>query len=83
MNGRRIYPNAEGYLNFEPGDYGQDKAGGWWCMTPQTIAGRFAGSLIDHTIVEHEDGTITVTPSILDPRPGGYHGYLTNGVWNS
>lgn len=30
-------------------------------------------------IVEHDDETITVTPSIMDPS--GWHGYLTNGVW--
>lgn len=30
-------------------------------------------------IVEHEDGTITVTPSIMDP--GGWHGFLERGVW--
>lgn len=31
------------------------------------------------TITEHDDGTISVTPSIMDP--GGWHGYLTRGVW--
>jgi hypothetical protein len=37
----------------------------------------------DHTVTEHEDGTITVSPSILDERPGcgTYHGWLERGVW--
>jgi hypothetical protein len=32
-------------------------------------------------ITEHEDGSISVLPSIMDPT--GWHGYLTNGVWRS
>jgi hypothetical protein len=36
-----------------------------------------------HTIVEHEDGTITVSPSILVTGSHGkqWHGYLERGVW--
>jgi hypothetical protein len=33
-------------------------------------------------MVEHEDGTITITPSIHDTSEGGYHGFLTNGCWS-
>lgn len=37
------------------------------------------------TVVEHDDGTLTVDPSILVTRPGddGYrcHSYLRAGVW--
>lgn len=43
------------------------------------------GNLAAHDVTEHEDGTITVSPSILvsNPQQGElYHGYLTNGVWN-
>jgi hypothetical protein len=39
-----------------------------------------------HTITEHEDGTITVSPSILRyPLAGdtGWHGYLERGVWRT
>lgn len=37
-------------------------------------------------LTEHEDGTITVSPSIwLKPTPGvdehGWHGFLERGVW--
>lgn len=42
------------------------------------------GRLTNHEVTEHEDGTITVRPSILlgpaAPRKKR-HGYLTRGVW--
>lgn len=36
-----------------------------------------------HDVTEHEDGTITVSPSILITRREGetWHGYLEHGVW--
>lgn len=37
------------------------------------------GTIRSHTVTEHEDGTITVAPSIV--APGGYHGWLEHGVW--
>jgi hypothetical protein len=34
------------------------------------------------SIIEHEDGTISVTPSILVTNHlGSWHGYLTQGIW--
>lgn len=42
------------------------------------------GNLARHSITEHENGTITVTPSILVTaahRGVQKHGYLTNGEW--
>lgn len=36
------------------------------------------GSCRTHTLAEHDDGTITVSPSILGD---GYHGWLERGVW--
>jgi Family of unknown function (DUF6527) len=36
-----------------------------------------------HTVEEHEDGTITVTPSIWFNQPHGWHGWLTRGIWRS
>lgn len=39
------------------------------------------GCITTHTVTEHEDGTVTVSPSILDPAPGGWHGWLERGVW--
>lgn len=52
----------------------------WHCVTPNG----HAGNLGAHDVVEHEDGTITVTPSILvsNPQQGElYHGWLTAGEW--
>lgn len=69
----------------EPGEYGKhyilDK---WVCRAPQSD-GFYAGmgSLGLHEVIEHEDGTITVSPSILITGHHGkqWHGYLERGVW--
>jgi hypothetical protein len=44
------------------------------------------GSLRNHQVTEHEDGTITVSESILimgwdDAGEVKWHGYLERGVW--
>jgi len=80
MQGRRIFPDDGGQFDhLAPGDYFKHPTmpGVWVIRDP---AGHL-GSLQTHTVVEHEDGTITVSPSILDPKPGGWHGYLERGVW--
>lgn len=80
MIGRRV-PWPEGLL--KPGEYAKHESGVWYCMTPN---GHY-GNLAAHEVVEHEDGTITVSPSILvsgvrDVRDVElWHGYLRNGVW--
>lgn len=58
----------------------------WHCCTPNG----HAGNLRNHEIVEHEDGSITVRPSIrisLDKSDGTvvelWHGYLELGIWRS
>lgn len=67
----------------EPGEYGKHHVdGNWYCQAPGE--GDFFGNLSKHTVVEHEDGTITVSPSILISRPHtgeSWHGYLERGVW--
>jgi len=78
VQGKRIYPDEEGKMRFDEGDYGQDSDGIWWVRAPGT---RIAGPLLDHDIQEHEDGTISVSPSIwVQPDPG-FHGYLKGGAW--
>ena len=82
MTGRRVYPNAEGHLVMAEGDYGLDPHAGWMVRPP----GCHAGSISKHTVVEHEDGTITVSPSILHYGIDGkqaWHGYLERGVWRT
>lgn len=64
-----------------PGSYGfcttSGRTGGWWIVDP---AGSF-GRLANHDVVEHDDGTITVQPSIY--RADGYHGWLRRGIWHA
>lgn len=71
--GTRIYPDEDGHMYFAEGDYGRHPNGTWYARPP----GSHAGNLSSHEVVEHEDGTITVSPSILM----AWHGYLERGVW--
>lgn len=77
MNGRRVYPDKDGDLWLKEGDYGQDK-NGVWLARPH---GCNTGNLSRHEVTEHDDYTITVTPSILITGEKSWHGYLTRGVW--
>lgn len=83
MNGRRR--DVEPHL-MEPGDYGRTEYG-WYARTPAATEGGegFGGNLNSHEVTEHEDGTITVSPSILvyDGKVEAWHGYLERGVWRS
>ena len=93
MQGIRVYPNDKGWLDqqamSQPGAYGRATAPevantriGWWeVTTPDGHVGSLDPSI--HTVVEHEDGTITVTPSIDMSRrhAGAYHGFLRKGEW--
>lgn len=76
--GRRVFLDAEGHLWLHDGEYGQDSFGQWSARTPNGLTGNLSG----HTVTEHGDGTITVSPSIL--VSGGdktWHGFLEQGVW--
>lgn len=61
------------------------KLNGVWYINlpdPHATGNAFLGNLGNHTIEEHEDGTISVTPSILiTGHNGKRHGYLTCGAW--
>ncbi len=76
----RAYPDAEGILILNHGEYGQSESGIWYVRPP---GGYHMGSLEAHTVTEHDDGTITVSPSILldDWEFGKWHGYLIKGEW--
>ena len=55
----------------------------WWIYLP----GCGRGNLRNHKIEEHEDGTITVSPSIRmtghkDGKPMERHGFLVRGRWH-
>lgn len=60
---------------FAPGDYCRDPWGTWWIRPPDGNL----GSLRDHRVTEHDDGTISVHPSIV--QEGVWHGYIERGVW--
>lgn len=72
MVGRRL-PD-ETHAGWRPGDYG--RIDGVWHVRPPKGD---VGVLEAHTVMEHEDGTITVSPSIL--LEGVWHGFLERGVW--
>lgn len=67
----------------EIGQYGRDVNGSWFGMTPNGLL----SGLARHEVIENEDGTITVSPSILttgireDGSKNQWHGYLRNGEW--
>lgn len=54
----------------------------WYIHFPDRGAGDLMGNLANHTVTENEDGTITVTPSILTwNKVERRHGFLTKGIW--
>lgn len=83
MIGRRVkFSKGWPSMVTKPGDYckvprGIDPRGDgiWYAMAPNGNI----GALIGHEIIEHEDRTITVSPSIVMPL--GWHGFLEHGVW--
>lgn len=100
MQGRRItWQEADNLANVQPGDYWYDprEPGAQWyaaCPNARDDDGMIAclAALCKHTVTEHEDGTITVSPSILVGRnyPNSppewaakhtWHGWLEHGIW--
>ncbi len=91
--GTRVFSNAEGWLKgeelYKPASYGRatnplviGRSAGWWTVTaPNGDACSLDPAV--HQVVEHDDGTITVSPSIDMSRikPSGWHGFLVNGVF--
>ena len=100
MVGRRIEVAAtdSGYSleGVEPGDYWKF-AGEWYGACPDAKhPDEFSHRIVlagfgRHEVTEHDDGTITVSPSILVSAPWGksqavfefYHGFLERGIWRS
>jgi hypothetical protein len=85
---RKYVSNLDGILSLGPGDYCLNpRDGNWYVRAPVNEHQHFLGNLARHKVVEHEDGTITVSPSILitahDDRGNEikWHGYLERGVW--
>lgn len=62
--------------------YFEKRSGNWNMFHPDTGL----GDLGNHNVTEHDDGTITVSPSIMitfKTKEGekSCHGYLEKGVW--
>ncbi|HUY03303.1 MAG TPA: hypothetical protein VMV33_08455 [Rhodocyclaceae bacterium] len=82
MEGKRVELISQpgGFQLLESGEYGKWTDGTWFACTPNG----HGANLGNHNVAEHDDGTVTVTPSILvggsDTGPL-WHGYLTRGVW--
>jgi hypothetical protein len=105
MQGRRLPDSVDGVLpQLEPGDYIQITGGAWYDERrrqfpdkPIWICSSPNGSVCSlnalHNFALHEDGTLTVAPSILISRlyhENGeaksqelWHGYLERGVWRT
>ncbi len=92
MQGKRhdADPNnpTQAYPRLRSGEYGKDADGLWYCVPPGKDPFGWLGTLGDgqgnkgHKVTEHEDGTITASPSILiTTHEGTWHGYLEKGVW--
>lgn len=102
MTGRRLPDTLFGDLpeGIQPGDYWKITNYDLGDHFPTNLTGQVwqfyspdgngIGTLVSHTVREHEDGTISVTPgdgssnSIL--HQGGdqgktWHGFVYNGVW--
>jgi hypothetical protein len=71
MQGRRVGDGEmRGSACFESGAYGRVLSDGEWIWYARTPNG-LLGDLTPHEVVEHEDGTISVNPSIeVSPPPG-------------
>ncbi len=86
MIGRRVMEWPEGDP-LAPGEYAKhQRLGTWYACSPND----HLANLAKHVVTEHDDGTITVSPSIgignkFDdqgrPLNNLFHGYLERGVW--
>lgn len=96
MKGRRIANGSSIDAVTDPGDYlllpNREAV---WCMLPNGVVNRIPCAE-DGTaqrngpvwaLTEHEDETLSLSPSInLHPTPGvhdGWHGFLTRGDWST
>lgn len=79
----RVAPTAMADGSPLPSNWAESmKAPYWMCCSPN---GHVA-NLGNHEVTEHEDGTITVKPSIVLFGPGGkecWHGMLEKGVYTT
>jgi hypothetical protein len=81
VQGRRIAGEVHAYELIHR-EYGR-RGPNWYGVTPNGLL----CTLTNHTVVGHEDGTISVSPSIavegttIDGKTARWHGFLICGVW--
>lgn len=76
---------------WQPSDYGRERQAGHvsgnelvgpldgtWVVLPNGVGPSFLPARM-WAITEHEDGTLSLSPSILNS--GGWHGFLERGWW--
>ena len=85
MQGVRIYPeDGDNVLRLKSGEYGKFR-GVWYACPPLPWNPNHPACLAGHSVTEHEDGTISVSPSILirigHTKQEQWHGYLKHGMW--
>ena len=83
MIGKRVHYGESGSW-IKPRQYGQYwDSTIWYACSPNGLL----ANLGNHKVTEHEDGTITVSPSILvtgcneNGQSIQWHGYLERGTW--
>lgn len=89
LQGIRVTDLNISLTEYKPGEYSLRPAGHDYADAPRQLyfrdpAGNI-GRVERHTITEHEDGTISVSPSILVERGAAgnnWHGHLQRGVWS-
>jgi hypothetical protein len=79
-------PDGYPVHQLQPGEYSKTLDGRWYAHVPHAYPDRWlVGNLSKHDVTEHEDGSITVSPSILVTSGRDdqvqWHGYLERGVW--
>lgn len=83
VEGRRVECSDDEalVLGMRAGEYGVTGTGAWYARCP--VAWWAMANLSKHRVTEHEDGTITVTPSIEVTGGEGerWHGFLQRGQW--
>lgn len=76
MRGERLFDGL--WLHQANGTYWRDDRGIWMGTTPNGLL----CSLARHQVTEHDDGSITVSPSILvTDSQKTWHGFLERGIW--
>lgn len=87
--GRRLPDDSFQPWEMRPGDYGKRK-GNWWgcCPGEPSGGGQLTGNAEgdpNWTVTEHDDGTITASPSIhlVVADKTIYHGFLQAGAWTA